>query len=114
MSHEHEDGYTEEHTAYLRQRADFEKYLEMRGEHDVRACLLTGTFYPAEKRSEAARWLGVKDQASLARSAASISEQIEAARSANRIATQARNAARAALVVAAISTIVGIVALLIH
>jgi hypothetical protein len=121
MSDEGGDGYSEAHRAFLREHADLVKYLEMRGEHDVRAALLTGTFYPADQRGMAARWLALKDEAAATREAASTSEQILLARESNSIASEVRTITRqartitiAALVVATISAIAAIIGWFIH
>ena len=89
---------------------DFDKTLEEMGVDRVRVQMagpgFSGAVYPA-----ALAWLAKKNQEERERIEASSSEQIRLIRDANTIATQARNAARAALTVAIISTIVGITAL---
>lgn len=101
------------------QQAAWMNGFEVDGEAKVRLAL-NANMLGGEYRNLAIGWLAeidrkraVQDRERLERNEASSSEQIRLTLAANHISKQARNAARAALVVATISMIVGILALFI-
>jgi hypothetical protein len=82
--------------------------LEARGEDEVRLLLSAGRFYPPEQMTDAIWWLAERSRQERLSNESTMSEQLALARKSNRIATQARNAALAALLVTVAVALAGL------